>query len=82
MKPSISKCIETYRLKNKFRFEDKEFQNLSKIFLKLAQLSYQQKDIDFIQKILLFSLTYYRMDKEQKRFVIEELKSQSYFFQL
>lgn len=50
-------------MKNKFKFDDKEFENLSRIFLKLSDIAYHEKDIDFIQKILLFALTYYKLEK-------------------
>ena len=50
--------------------------------MKLSELSYRARDMDYMQKVLLFSMTYYKLEKTEKRFLIEEIKMNKFFSQL
>lgn len=75
--------LESYRLQNKFKFEDMEYKRLEALFQETVQLAYQVKDFETLQKLLLFSITYYKQDKpNEKRFLFESIKLFKFFCNL
>lgn len=82
VRDDLQKCIESYRLANKFKFEEAEYQRMVAIFRAATELGYRHKDMDSIQRILLFSITYYRLQGTSKHYLFEDIKDYKFFCNL
>jgi len=78
----LQKCIETYRLVNKFKFEEQEYRRLAAVFRAVTEVAYKHRDMDTLQRVLLFSITYYRLDGTTKRYLFEDIKDFKFFCSL
>lgn len=67
---------------NKFRFEQNEYRKLVAIFRSTTEVAFKHRDMDCLQRVLLFSITYYRMEGTVKRYLLEDIKDYKFFCNL